>query len=233
MTITEGELAFFEVIKNNCEVIFDVGVQIDTHYIESYPKGIFHLFEPNSGFAETLWNKVYDLNTLVYVNNFGLGKESGWIKYYPDSQSFIKRTVDFQSDEKKSIILQIKDFKEYITENNIENIDFLKIDTEGSEPDILFYNIEYIKNHIKFIQFEYASTWLDREEKFTIYDVYKTFSDKFNLLVLYNRAHPVFSEVANEMMIFTLEKDQLEAIEKYMHSSYGFDIAMVRKDMMN
>jgi FkbM family methyltransferase len=232
MTITEGELKFFDLIKTECKIIFDIGCQRDIHYIEAYPQGTFYLFEPNPIFVRDLKEKVKDLKSNIIINEFGLGKETAKIKYYPDSQSFIKRTVDFQSNENLAIDLYIKDFKEYIEENNINFIDFLKIDTEGNDPDILFENIEYIKNHVKFVQFEYASTWLDRQDKYDIYDVYECFKNQFLLFLLYNKDHPLFLKVPATVIPISCEKD-LDIIQEYMKNSYGFEIAMVNKKYDN
>ena len=48
--------------------------------------------------------------------------------------------------------------------NNINHIDFLKIDTEGYELNVLKVFEEYI-SYIDIIQFEYGGTFLDNNTK--------------------------------------------------------------------
>jgi len=231
MTLASGELQFFDTIKDECNIIFDVGCREDVDYILTHPQAEYHLFEPNPIFVKNILEKIPLRDTNVRVNPFGLGRETRTAKYYPDSQSFIKRTTDFQSNEKLAIELSIKNFAEYVAEYNIDRIDFLKIDTEGNEPDILFYNIDFIKNHVKFIQFEYASTWVDRTDGFRIHDVFNTYNEKFKFYVLYDPAHP-FSQIYNNVLTH-FETEQLNNIEQYMKNSYGFNIVMVQKESKN
>jgi len=231
MTLANGELQFFNTIKDECDIIFDVGCREDIDYILAHPEAEYHLFEPNPQFIFNITQKIPLNDTNIRINPFGLGKETKTIKYYPDSQSFIKRTVDFQSNIDLAIELPMKNFAEYIAENNIDKIDFLKIDTEGNEPDILFYNIAFIKNHVKFVQFEYASTWLDRTDDFRIHDVFNTYNDKFKFYVLYDNSHP-FSQIHSNVLTH-FETDQLNNIEQYMKNSYGFNIIMIQKENKN
>lgn len=227
MTISEGEFLFFNRINPLCKVVFDVGVQKDTHYIEIAPKLEYHLFEPNLEFYEEIKRKLLvhpDSN--VKVNPFGLGKETRSVTYYLDSQSFLFRTVHMQSNPNLTTTFNIKSFKEYVEENDIKSIDFLKMDTEGCEPDILFPYSEYIKKNVNFVQFEYASTWLDRTDNFTLHDVYNLYSDKFDFYFLYNSAHPIsklYTGILTQINLHILEE-----VEEYMHNQYGFEIVMMK-----
>jgi len=54
---------------------------------------------------------------------------------------------------------QVKTGEKYCRENNIEDIELLKIDTEGHEVPIL-EGFRNILHKIKTIQFEYGSTWI-------------------------------------------------------------------------
>lgn len=60
--------------------------------------------------------------------------------------------------------MDIKTGKDYIINNDIKNIDFLKIDTEGYELNVIKGFGDYIEN-IKVIQFEYGGTFLDNKTK--------------------------------------------------------------------
>lgn len=159
---TNGEYKFFMDIKDNIKVIFDIGCRSDSEFI--YFNGEVHYFDPVNDFIEEL-KKHTNLNTISYFNNFGLGEENKQIYYYPKYQSFYDRINScFVSDDSNKILLQIKKGKEYVIQNNIKNIDFLKIDTEGYELNVLQGFEDFLEN-VKIIEFEYGGTFLDNNKK--------------------------------------------------------------------
>lgn len=155
---TNGEYELFNRIKNNINVIFDVGCRTDSEMIEF--DGICHYFDPRKDFIDKL-SSLNTKNKKSYFNAFGLGEKENSLWYYPRYQSFLNRTVSCKiSDEKNKILLKIKTAKEYIKKHNIKSIDFLKIDTEGFEFSVLKGFEDYLKI-VKIIQFEYGGTYLD------------------------------------------------------------------------
>jgi hypothetical protein len=159
---TNGEEKFFIDIKDKINVIFDVGCRSDTEFIIF--NGEVHYFDPVNEFIEQLKN-VKMLNKKSYFNNFGLGKEDNQFYYYPNYQSFYDRINScHNSDDANKILLHIKKGKDYVINNNIKSIDFLKIDTEGYEFNVLQGFEDFLEN-IKIIQFEYGGTFLDNNTK--------------------------------------------------------------------
>ena len=155
---TNGEELFFNQIKNNINCIFDVGCRSDSEFINF--EGEVHYFEPVSDFIENLKTQP-NQNKSSFFNNFGLGDKNSERYYYPKYQSFIDRTVSCHySDESNKRLLHIKKASDYVTENNIPTIDFLKIDTEGYELLVL-KGFEDQLQKVKIIQFEYGGTFLD------------------------------------------------------------------------
>ena len=157
-----GEEKFFTNIKDNINVIFDVGCCSDSEFINF--TGDVHYFDPVNEFIEKL--KIQKIsNKSSYFNNFGLGEETKEIYYYPNYQSFYDRIKSCnKSDDANKILLNIKKGKDYIINNNIKNIDYLQIDTEGYELNVLQGFENYLEN-IKIIQFEYGGTFLDNNKK--------------------------------------------------------------------
>jgi FkbM family methyltransferase len=149
-------------IKDNIRVIFDVGCRSDTEFI--YFNGEVHYFDPVDDNIEEL-KKQPNLNNSSYFNNFGLGEENNQIYYYPKYESFYDRINSCNvSDDANKLLLYIKKGKDYIINNNIQNIDFLKIDTEGYELHVL-QGFEDSLENVKIIQFEYGGTFLDNNKK--------------------------------------------------------------------
>ena len=158
---TNGEEKFFIDIKDKIKIIFDVGCREDSEFINF--NGEVHYFDPINEFIENLKKKTS--NTISYFNNFGLGNENKELYYYPRYQSFLDRINSCKiSDENNKILLNIKKGKDYIINNNIKYIDFLKIDTEGYELNVLQGFDDCLENII-IIQFEYGGTFLDNNIK--------------------------------------------------------------------
>jgi len=153
-----GEEKFFNNIKDNINIVFDVGCCVDSEYINF--KGEVHYFDPVKEFIDNL-SKQPNQNMQSYFNNFGLGNENKELFYYPTYQSFYDRVQSCEvSDDENKILLTIKRGMDYMLERNVTMIDFLKIDTEGFELQVLQGFAEQLQK-VNIIQFEYGGTFLD------------------------------------------------------------------------
>lgn len=156
---TNGESSFYNFfIKNKASIIFDVGSRNDTLF-DTF-EGEVHYFEPDVTTINQL-KLISHKNNKVYYNNFGLGNSNCILPYYSETQSFIKRNIscpNINHIANKEFI--IKRASEYIIDNKISNIDFLKIDTEGYEYEVIKGFDDSIKI-VKIIQFEYGGTFMD------------------------------------------------------------------------
>lgn len=153
---TNGELRFVESIKNDVDIIFDVGCRSDSLFT-SMDK-IVHYFDPNDMFLNAL-SKLPNDNKESYFNDFGLSDEKGELVYYGNCHSFVDRTETCGIDNNTKI-LKIDTAETYINANNITSIDFLKIDTEGYELNVVKGFGEKI-GIVNIIQFEYGGTFKD------------------------------------------------------------------------
>jgi len=159
---TNGENRFFNMIKDKINIIFDVGCRSDSEFLHF--KGEVHYFDPVREFIEKL-KKQPNSNKTAYFNTFGLGNQTKEIYYYPKYQSFYDRIISCRvSDNSNKVLLHIKKANDYIIENNIKSIDFLKIDTEGYEFNVLKGFDSFLEN-VKIIQFEYGGTFMDNNTK--------------------------------------------------------------------
>jgi len=231
------EIEFFNLIKNECSVIFDVGVREDIDYLlNSYDKSRnFHFFEPNPKFLNQIYKKIEDLpetssiNHTIFLNQLGLGSEVGELIYYPDAQSFIFRKVHFQSSP-STTTFPISTIKNYCAEKLVDNIDFLKVDIEGMEIDCLKGGEEIINKTCKFVQFEFASTMLDRgiepEELISFFD------NNFDLFLLkVDLGHPFFD--SNKNLLTRLNDELYQRIKEDMYNAYGCNFVAIKKELSN
>lgn len=159
---TNGEHLFYTMIKDKIDVIFDIGCRDDSEFTTF--EGEVHYFDPVSSFIENL-SKQPNKNKKAYFNTFGLGSENKTLFYYPRFQSFYDRIASCSiSDDSNKVELTVKRGKDYVMENGIKGVDFLKIDTEGYELHVLQGFEDYLQN-VKIVQFEYGGTFLDNNTK--------------------------------------------------------------------
>jgi FkbM family methyltransferase len=87
----------------------------------------------------------------------------GWGESTSSANIRIDTVWDFKTDDKKKTSI---DLKTIISENNIDEVDILKIDTEGAEIYLVDdeYNVEFIKDKVKVLLVEAHS--IEIEEKF-------------------------------------------------------------------
>jgi len=157
-SITNGELNFYNNIKNKCDIIFDIGCRYDSLFTDF--TGEVHYFEPEITFIDKLKIQT-NQNRVSIFNNYGLSNSNEELWYYPKYQSFYNRIISCkENDDINKIKFNVKKASDYIKEKNIEKIDFVKIDTEGSEFNII-KGFEDKISIIQVIQFEYGGTFLD------------------------------------------------------------------------
>lgn len=128
-------------IKNG--IILDVGSNVGT-FIEFINKNIkeklkFHSFEPITELCK-LQEKIF-ANLEIAINNIGIGSTPGISVFYTNSISSQSSFVKNQNSNigmviKKEEVL-VNSIDNYCEANNIEFIDILKIDTEGTDYDVL------------------------------------------------------------------------------------------------
>lgn len=152
-----GELLLWSSVKKFALIVFDIGAREDDYYISSDCKHIqFHLFEPFPPFCEKLKTKLGGHLANVHINQVGISQEDKKLAYFPKAESFVNRW-----NEQICTLLPVIRLDNYMRQNNISHIDFLKIDTEGFELDVLLSLGDKLPS-VTHIQFEYGGTYPDR-----------------------------------------------------------------------
>ena len=173
---------------SNEPIVFDIGAHVGetaVFYNDIFENSKIHSFEPNKKFFYKLKENVKLLNqknkNKFIPHNIALGNHVEKKKYYeysnPVLSGFYKIDDKISSDIKKSSDLVYK--FTMITEtgdifckrNNIKNIDFLKINVQGYEPEIITGFSQMLKDKkIKFIlaEFDYSGRY---EKKVKISDL--------------------------------------------------------------
>lgn len=141
----KDEVDYFNTIKHNCKTIFDVGASYSP-YVEFEQE--VHYFDPQPSVIENL-KTLDNINNKSFFNNFGLNDVEVTLPFYQYGD-FVTETDIKLGD------FPLRTGFNYMLENNLTYIDFLKIDVEGFELKVLKGFGDYL-NNIKHIQFEYGT----------------------------------------------------------------------------
>lgn len=177
--LLNGESWLIEKMADlNFKTIFDVGANVGNWSklaYKSHTDAKVHAFEIVPETFDILKDNLSDKNDRIIFNNFGMSDSNGSIQVYTNPlNSVLSSTLDFENTGTKKIDCQIKAGKTYCLENNIESIDFLKIDVEGAEYKVLKGFEELLKaGKIRIIQFEYNQGAI--LSKFLLRDFYQYF----------------------------------------------------------
>jgi FkbM family methyltransferase len=147
-------------------IFFDVGANVGLYSLslkKRFPDAIVYAFEPNPSTYKNI--KVEAINQQIKFYNIGLKSDTkkGLIYDYKDNvgseHASIYRDVFIDIHHSKNIEeieFESETLDRFCEINNIDRINFLKIDTEGSEFDILMGAARMLReNNIDIIQFEF------------------------------------------------------------------------------
>ncbi len=184
-----GEYDVIHKLKpNDLKVIFDVGAN-EGHWSrmasEEFPDSDIHAFEIVQPTFERLEENI-KTSANVIPHDFGLSdsegdltllhspapEESALASIYHDSLNHLHDHINHVPISGKVVT-----GKDFCDEKGIQSIDFLKIDTEGSEHLVLHgFEPMFTQKKIDVIQFEYGC--INIESKFLLRDYYNFFNEK-------------------------------------------------------
>lgn len=177
-----GELLVVKSLIKDHDIVFDIGAHVGewANYVKQYhKKAKLILFEPLPYLYKKLSKKFFTGNVFSFAvsNNNNIKSFTHYPKE-PGLSSIYARQSVIQYLQSIPEIIQVKTITldNFCRLKNIKHIDFLKIDTEGSEYDVLRGSLRLIKSgSIGLIQFEYGGTYIDADIKLKeVYDLLQT-----------------------------------------------------------
>lgn len=174
---TNGESRVLERLSADCgiQTIFDVGANQGTWSLMGagkFPRAAFHAFELSPPVAEMLMASVAG-EPRIFPNARGLSDGDKEIEflYAPDwntLSSGVAVTGHTPTQKMRGLVIR---GDAYCREKNIESIDFLKMDVEGMEDQVLRgFGDLLARKAIRVIQFEYGR--VNIESHFLLKDFY-------------------------------------------------------------
>ena len=124
-------------------VIFDVGAnegQSVSLFKRIQPQSLIHTFEPDKTAFAHLQEKTKRYSGVVH-NAFGLGAQKGESVFYANQQSdissFLEPTQLLWGRVEGKQIVQVDTIDQYLFQNRIPRVNYLKIDTQGFDLEVL------------------------------------------------------------------------------------------------
>jgi FkbM family methyltransferase len=147
----------------NSEVILDIGANIGQTSFNiigtQQKKGlnpVVHAFEPYpQTFKKLETNKTLNSGISVKTYNLGLGRKKGMLhmtQHSPLNSGGFRMT----DESDNSISVPVISLDEFVSENQLTKIDFIKIDVEGFEVQVLEGALETLKTFRPILVFEYS-----------------------------------------------------------------------------
>lgn len=172
-----NEILTLKSLNKNIKIAIDIGGNIGDYsmnLLSNFPEIEIHIFEPSKYNFEILEKRFFG-NKKITINKVALGNSIGEYKLFSNNPgsglaSLTKRNLDhFGIEFNYEEAVTLSTFEHY-WENVLQkkNIDFIKIDVEGHELDVMKGMGKAIEN-IKIIQFEFGGTCIDTRTFFQDY----------------------------------------------------------------
>jgi len=170
--MTEPEIKLYEELISTLDVIFDVGTQEDSPFYEMNPDAEIHLFEPVKDYLDYLENEVKDKKHNITFNNFALGSKTETKTFYWKYGAWKKVDIEKFTGLHETWEVSVRTLNDYCDEKGITKIDYLKIDTEGLDFEVIKGGDRYL-DCCKYIQFEHYGTFHNNETLDEVFDYFK------------------------------------------------------------
>ena len=213
-TVSGERFLVTRILKKNLDgilhpIIFDVGANLGEYsnlLAKEFPKSTIYAFEPN---PRTFSQLIEKSNNAIKCVNVGLGAEEkkGKIFTYADNLTTTHASIYREvfevfnkRDDITEVDIQLTTLDLFCAQENISNIDFLKIDTEGHELDVLKGAAKMLSlGQIKIIQFEFGECDVfsrvflrDIYTALENYNIYRLDSQRLIPLFKYNSTNEIF-----------------------------------------
>jgi len=155
------------------DVVVDIGFNYGIFSLGALNKGASKIygFEPNKNIYNII-KDIYPDKDKVKIYNYAVSDKNETLTFYEGHNTLASSLENSVGDYKQSYDVQCINFYEFIVKNNIEKIDFLKVDCEGAEygifeniPDEYFSTINKIHVEYHFNDGEKIKSLINKLER--------------------------------------------------------------------
>ena len=147
--VREGAFEYDKVTLNKNDIVLDCGAHIGAFTAIALSKECeVHAFEPVPETFEHLKKNLYCyLSNKLYLNNTGLAdaEYAAEFSIYPDSDA---NSMILKNDECEKVYYPVITVDQYVKNNSIKRVNFIKADIEGSERYMLLGAKDTISNFL-------------------------------------------------------------------------------------
>ncbi len=142
------------------ETVFDVGAnrgQSATYFRNRLPKTSIYSFEPVSATFNELKTHAAGLGVQCFQLGFGSAAEKKRIRVFKDARKSVSNSLHLNPSvaETTDEVIDIETIDNFLRQQGVTEIDYLKIDTEGNDLDVLKGAVGSLKaQKIKFVEVE-------------------------------------------------------------------------------
>ncbi|MBE3609025.1 FkbM family methyltransferase [Campylobacter californiensis] len=153
----------FNLVRNG-DTIFDIGGNIGWYAIGLYKakKDVdIHTFEPILSTYESLVGNAKINGAKIRINNFGLSDKNQDISFYfyKEGSGNASATIMNENRENIEVKCHVDTIDNYVKENNLAKLDFVKCDVEGGELLTFKGGIETINKYKPIVFTEMLRKW--------------------------------------------------------------------------
>lgn len=139
-----------------------------------------HLFEPNPGIVPTLQENIKRLQAVnpavkPFVNTFAVGEKESVLTLKIDAEHSGLATLGVTESYHETVDVNVIPLDQYITEQGIARVDFIKIDVESFEPSVFNGARKVLARFKPVLYFEYSVEWFDNFDDAYIEDLIRYF----------------------------------------------------------
>ena len=244
-------------------IYFDIGAyegQSIKRFKKINPQSNIHSFEPTPALYRKLV-KNFNQDKSIKINNLGVADIKSKLDFhtykYHTVNSFVpvdskskfhkariltaklnptdtKISRDFGKEEFAKVVkVDVTNIDSYCEENNISEIDFIKIDTQGSESKILLGMEKMLSNeNVSIIELELILGF-GYEKNFSIYDYEKILNNKNYKLIAINNSGNVISFSNYQTDLLYVKNEIFENIRNLHESNIGIKGVTKKTDESN
>lgn len=220
----------FEKYLNKNSTCLDIGANIGNHsiFFSKYCGKVFS-FEPNIKSYQLLKiNTNKEKNIFTY--NLCLSDKEQTLNFLENKKNYGASKIINQNSNNNNNILQIntKVLDNVITQNNIENIKYIKIDTEDHDIKILKGSKNFLKKNSPFISVELKNyDYNENYNNFELVLLLKEFGYKYFYNILKYKNQNKYKNIILKTINFIIfykksESYYIEKVDKFLPIDYEF-----------
>jgi len=129
--------------------IFDVGAAIGEAALpmaKGFANARIYCFEPLPDSFERLKNRTQNFSDRIDYFNFGLYNKNGRINFYVFPHRDASSAIAQQSEGVSQTSIPVRRLDDVVEELEIKKIDFMKVDVEGAEKEVLEGGLKTLQN---------------------------------------------------------------------------------------